>query len=215
MWKANLAFFQEMVNDKLEEIRPFVYQNPINGRLPLYECSHVRFGTTSGRVPYRIKSTPKAANCEIQPGDQVLPLNASNAPVPEDLGSEAGSEGPNDASPKPRTLLTLPTEIRRTIFQLAYPYTASGRTGKVRGRNRDLFEMDEKRRSKAEGPSFIPAVFPYMVNDIMVSKAFFVEAAAAYVQNRSGITEEVEGPAGPRVDGIWFAYITKATIEGH
>ncbi|KAK3624289.1 hypothetical protein LTR56_021110 [Elasticomyces elasticus] len=215
MWKANLALFQEMVNDQLEEIRPCVYQNPMNGRLPLYEGSHVRFGTISGRVPYRFKSTTKASESETQPDDQVLPLKASGAQVPEELGAQAESDSPKDASPTPPTLLTLPKEIRGIIFQLAYPYMASGRTGKVRGRNRDLFEMDEKRRSKAEGSAFIPAVFPYMVNDIMVSKAFFVESAAAYVGNRTGITKEVEGPAGPRVDGIWFAYITKATIEGH
>ncbi|KAK5675847.1 hypothetical protein LTS10_011578 [Elasticomyces elasticus] len=213
MWKVNLALFQEMVNDKLEEIRPFVYQNPTNGRIPLYEGSSVRFGTVSVRVPYRLKSTPNASECEIQPDDQGLPLKTCGAQVPEEVESQAESEGAHDASPTPRTLLTLPTEIRGIIFQLAYPYTAEpDRTGKILGRSRRSFEMDEKRRRKAGGPSFVPAVFPHMVNDIMVSKAFFVEAAAAYVQNRTGITEEVNGFLGLRVDGIWFAYITKATV---
>ncbi|KAK4951959.1 hypothetical protein LTR10_009879 [Elasticomyces elasticus] len=151
-------------------------------------------------------------------GREQNPLNSEKQPqeahtLDHELDFESASTA-ETVTQEPLHLMCLPQELLDTIFILAYHDENSAlRRSKYDDKSLKQWQRKERTRRRTEGLSYVPAMFPYVVDQFMVSKAFFVGAAKAYVQNRTGITSSVDRESVLRTDGIWYAFITKATIE--
>ncbi|KAK0902567.1 hypothetical protein LTR02_008000 [Friedmanniomyces endolithicus] len=203
MWEWNLELFEVTVNQDLLE-RTNV-RRPTSGlgqgeSVPLYPGSKVSspFSPSKSVTP-RTSALALTPTNQMQPDAQDLPVTTS---FPVSL-----------PSPPPRRsrLLGLPQELRDTIFSLAFPYED------VKNISRGECESREKKaRREAGGSSNAMARFNHKVNDFMVSKAFFEEAARAFVGHSTGF---VTGPASNYIGdawsykaGIFDEYTTKITI---
>jgi len=112
--------------------------------------------------------------------------------------------------PKPASLLGLPPELLSIVLRLAYPIQDG-----VGLRSRHWHDLEEQRQRRAKGAwTYQGPPFPNKVNDFIVSKAFFVEAGKAYVQNHTGITSAMSGLAFALGTGIVRAFTTTITITG-
>ncbi|KAK1824470.1 hypothetical protein LTR12_001062 [Friedmanniomyces endolithicus] len=78
-------------------------------------------------------------------------------------------------------LLTLPQELRDIIFDLVY-YDEKRYYGAGRYTERHVWERKEKARRRAGGPLYVSPPFTHVVNNLMISKAFFMDAACAFVK---------------------------------
>lgn len=97
-------------------------------------------------------------------------------------------------------LYDLPQEIRDSIFDLAYPTISSD----VQLVSKHSWDIDECQRSM-EDDHFEPRDFKYKVDEFLVSKRFFVEAAQAFARNQT---------CPPTVmEGILSAYCMKFDID--
>ncbi|KAK1074864.1 hypothetical protein LTR74_000708 [Friedmanniomyces endolithicus] len=203
MWEWNLELFEVTVNKDLLE-RTNV-RRPTSGlgqgeSVPLYPGSKVSspFSPSKSVTP-RTSALALTPTNQMQPDAQDLPVTTS---FPVSL-----------PSPPPRRsrLLGLPQELRDTIFGLAFPHNED-----VINISFALWELREKRsRRNADGSSyFMPRPF-HKVIEFMVSKAFFEEAARAFVMNSTGVTgRTIQDSIGPAWFGrIFNDYTTKITID--
>ncbi|KAK5738019.1 hypothetical protein LTR17_006262 [Elasticomyces elasticus] len=183
----------------------------------------VRCTTNSARQQPCLTSDAAMAGASkrgLMAGQEQNPLNSEKQPqeahtLDHELNSEPEPASTEETvSPEPLHLMCLPQEILDTIFILAYyDEDCALRRSKYDDKSLKQWQLKEKTRRRTEGISYVPAMFPYVIDQFMVSKAFFVNAAKAFVQNRTGITSSVDRDSVLRTDGIWYAFITKATIE--
>ncbi|KAK1071177.1 hypothetical protein LTR74_003558 [Friedmanniomyces endolithicus] len=203
MWEWNLELFEVTVNqDLLERMN---VRRPTSGlvqaeSVPLYPGSKVSSPfLPSQSVTPRTSALASTPIITTEPDAQDLPVTTSS---PLSLPSPP---------PRRNRLLDLPQELRDTIFSLAFPYED------VKNISRGEWESREKKaRREAGGSSNAMARFNHKVNEFMVSKAFFEEAARAFVGHSTGfVTGPVSnyiGDAWSDKAGIFVEYTTKISI---
>ncbi|KAK0947513.1 hypothetical protein LTR29_001121 [Friedmanniomyces endolithicus] len=203
MWEWNLQLFEVTVNqDLLERMK---VRRPTSGlgqgeSAPLYTGSKV--------------SSPFWPSQLVTPRTSATPLTSTiqTDPDAQDLRGTTSSPVLLPCPPSQRSrLLELPRELRDTIFSLAFPYED------VKNISRSEWESREKKaRREAGGSSNAMARFNHKVNEFMVSKAFFEEAARAFVGHSTGfVTGPVSnyiGDAWSDKAGIFAEYTTKISI---
>ncbi|KAK3642302.1 hypothetical protein LTR56_010879 [Elasticomyces elasticus] len=112
------------------------------------------------------------------------------------------------------SLFGLPQELRDSIFDLVY-YQEPG----VDGRNRyaEYISLPEwqriERACHRADPSYTPSQFQYFVDKLLVTKAFFLDAAPAFVKHHARISEEGCFNDTSSLTGIVRAFTKSTTLR--
>ncbi|KAK0314979.1 hypothetical protein LTS16_001388 [Friedmanniomyces endolithicus] len=205
MWCGTLRLFENTINQDLlerKEVRQSKYQLWEGERATLYPESKVRL-TSPPPAPLTTRSLAPASTLTIGIESDAHHL----------LITTQSSEASPNAPPQRSRLLTLPQDIRDTIFTLAFPHKEDVKNISHREwMYRDMIGWHSYDRTSAIMPSF-----DHKVNDFMVSKAFFVEAARAFVSNSTGFSpytaKDSLGAAWSCRSKIFAEYTTAVTTD--
>ncbi len=205
MWCETLQLFEKMINQDLldrKKGRQSEYKLWEGEPATLYPGSRVRLP-----FPPPMPTTPRT----LAPA---LTLTVETESDAQDLliTTESPEASPN-APPQQSRLLTLPQELRDNIFALAFPHR---KDGKNISRSEWMYS-DMRGWNNSNGTSAIMPSFDHKVNDFLVSKAFFVEAARAFVINSTGFclrtAKDSLGDAWSCRSKIFAEYTTAVTTD--
>ncbi|KAK3110159.1 hypothetical protein LTR53_015834 [Teratosphaeriaceae sp. CCFEE 6253] len=150
----------------------------------------------------------------LQQCDILGPLNDMRAQKTADSTAANFVDNRTTCLNAPASLMSLPQELRDSIMKLAYPRFDGTHIKAESPTTR------ERRRTAQRRAGLAPCVDPFQhkVNDFLISKRFFVDAARAYVKNNTGINEAPKfffvETSTAKTKGIVIAYATAITIHG-
>ncbi|KAK4897522.1 hypothetical protein LTR27_004666 [Elasticomyces elasticus] len=235
VWQSNIRLFQKVVNESLAAKNGTEAQQcaqEANGPKPLYLGS---------RVLCESLSHDDAALSSITNDDPSNQQHGLGEGTLGSNNDESSSAGTSEATyldsqlfiynprqpwpmlprrlqrllPEPAGLLNIPQEIKDIIFDLAY-YRENHLTNTTKYRSLSRWKDEQDNLQKAQkrrgGPPYVPSPFPYTINKLLVSKAFFVEAATPFVKYHCPMVGFFGALSTVLGKGVVFALTTTVTI---
>jgi hypothetical protein len=142
---------------------------------------------------------------------RLFPPKSTQPDRDTDLNTSSMASAPTSDATMSRHLLELPQELIDIIFELAYPDEPGTLIGPSRW---DTRERDRHLQDSAG--TYVMKEYPgHKVNDFLISKTYFRNAAAAYVGNRSNSPSAslITMPRGRHTRGIMSAYRKSARVD--
>ncbi|KAK3068735.1 hypothetical protein LTR53_013455 [Teratosphaeriaceae sp. CCFEE 6253] len=121
---------------------------------------------------------------------------ATDLALVDDTADEE-KDTPSKATPD---LMGLPQELHDVILELAYPEPDG-----VKYERRYAWEDKRRTQLRIHGLAYVHPRFDHQINKLLVCKAFFIDAARAFVKNHTGI---------PHLHGAYFSHFDLIGFEG-